>query len=165
MPKEEKGQAASKAMCTEKIINQMRLSERIASSGQPEEREFKTIALAGYEAVINLAMPNSENAIPGEGNIVTALNMIYIHIPVPFDAPNKAQLNNFLNIMDGLSTRKVWVHCVLNYRVSAFLYHYWRYALKASDEEAQKVILPSWQPNSVWQHFMGIARIKGVSTL
>jgi hypothetical protein len=37
--------------------------------------------------VINLAMPNSENAIPEEGYIVTARSMTYVHIPVPFDAP------------------------------------------------------------------------------
>jgi len=143
-------------MSIEEIKNYIQVTDSIASSGQPEENQFKSIALEGYEAVINLAMPNSENAIPDEGNIVTALKMVYVHIPVPFEAPKRSHLNQFINIMGSFSKQKVWVHCVVNYRVSAFLYNYWRFALKASHEDAKKVILPSWQPNRVWQEFMGI---------
>ena len=75
-------------MAVEEITNYMHISECIASSGQPEEHQFNDIAVAGYQAVINLARPNSENAIPEEGYLVTALGMAYVHIPVPFDAPN-----------------------------------------------------------------------------
>lgn len=75
-------------MALEEITNYMLVTDRIASSGQPDEMQFKDIAQAGYEVVINLAMPNSENAIPEEGYIVTAREMQYIHIPVPFEAPS-----------------------------------------------------------------------------
>jgi len=143
-------------MSISEITNFIQASERIASSGQPDEHDFKYIASAGYEAVINLAMPNSENAIPEEGNIVTALQMSYLHIPVPFEAPDKKHLQVFINIMRALSKNKVWVHCVVNYRVSAFLYQYWRIVNKATPEEARKVMLPSWEPNEVWQQFMSI---------
>ena len=40
------------------IHNHYRLTDSIASSGQPLEDQFKEIAEAGYEAVINLAMPD-----------------------------------------------------------------------------------------------------------
>ena len=59
----------------ENITNYIRISDRIASSGQPEEQQFKDIAQAGFQVVINLAMPNSDNAIPEEGYIVTARKM------------------------------------------------------------------------------------------
>ncbi|MCG8485969.1 MAG: phosphatase, partial [Chromatiales bacterium] len=75
-------------MAIENITNYIRISDRIASSGQPEEQQFKDIAQAGFQVVINLAMPNSDNAIPEEGYIVTARKMSYVHIPVPFDAPD-----------------------------------------------------------------------------
>ena len=138
------------------IVNYINVSERIASSGQPEEHQFKLISSAGYNAIINLAMPNSENAIPEEGNIVTALKMTYVHIPVPFEAPEIAHLQEFINVMSALSKHKVWVHCVVNYRVSAFLYQYWRIVYKADPEDARKVMLSSWQPNEVWEQFMSI---------
>ena len=143
-------------MSIREITNFIQVSERIASSGQPDDHQFKLIASEGYKAVINLAMLNSENAIPEEGNIVTALNMLYVHIPVPFETPDVTHLQDFINVMGALSKQKVWVHCVVNYRVSAFLYQYWRIVNKASPGDARKVMLPSWEPNTVWQQFMRI---------
>jgi protein tyrosine phosphatase (PTP) superfamily phosphohydrolase (DUF442 family) len=144
-------------MSIEDIRNFIQVSDRIASSGQPKDHQFKDISEAGYEAVINLAMPNSENAILEEGNIVTSLNMTYIHIPVPFDAPDVCHLRDFIRVMGALSHRTVWVHCVVNYRVSAFLYQYYRLVHGAQPQEAKKVMLASWKPNDVWQRFMALS--------
>ena len=138
----------------ENITNYIRISDRIASSGQPEEQQFKDIAQAGFQVVINLAMPNSDNAIPEEGYIVTARKMSYVHIPVPFDAPDVEHLKNFIGIMKGIQDKKIWVHCVVNKRVSAFLYQYQKLVHGMSHEEAAKVMLSTWQPNEVWQKFM-----------
>lgn len=140
------------------INNYMRISEHLSSSGQPEDGEFKTIAGEKFKVVINLAMPNSENAIPEEGNIVTALKMSYVHIPVPFDAPGADHLNSFINVMSAFSGDKVWVHCVKNYRVSAFLYQYQRLVHNVTAEDASRVMLPSWQPDAIWQRFMAMSK-------
>jgi protein tyrosine phosphatase (PTP) superfamily phosphohydrolase (DUF442 family) len=145
-------------MNIEAIKNHLRVSDRIASSGQPEEAQFKYIAAAGFEVVVNLAMPNSENAIPEEGNIVTAHKMTYVHIPVPFDAPNAEHLQQFFAVMNAFAQRKIWVHCVLNYRVSAFLYQYQRLVHGEAPEQARKVMLTCWQPNETWQRFMAITK-------
>ena len=144
-------------MSIEEIRNFIEVSDRIASSGQPEDFQFQYISDAGYGAVINLAMPNSENAIPEEGNIVTSLNMMYIHIPVPFDAPDVYHLRDFIRVMGALSPYTVWVHCVVNYRVSAFLYQYYRLVHGAQPQEAKKIMLASWEPNETWQEFMAIS--------
>ena len=136
------------------ILNYMHITENIASSGQPYESEFAVIADAGYDVIINLAMPNSQNAIPSEGHFVTVNNMIYIHIPVPFDAPELFHLKSFIKIMETFADKKVWVHCVKNYRASAFLYHYLHISRGFSSLEAQKAILPEWEPNEIWQRFM-----------
>ena len=141
-------------MAIEDITNYIYISKYISSSGQPKELQFKDIALAGYQAVVNLAMPNSENAIPEEGYIVTARKMMYVHIPVPFDVPNIGHLKMFIGVMSAFSDKKVWVHCVVNKRVSAFLYQYQRLAGGKSHEEAVKVMLPTWKPDKVWQQFM-----------
>ncbi|MDD2782520.1 protein tyrosine phosphatase family protein [Sulfuricurvum sp.] len=141
------------------ILNCMQITENIASSGQPNESEFAAIADAGYNVVINLAMPNSENVIPSEGHLVTSNDMIYIHIPVPFDVPELFHLQSFIKIMDSISDKKIWVHCVKNYRASAFLYHYLRKSRSLSPTEAQKVIFPSWEPNEIWQRFMNLDQV------
>jgi protein tyrosine phosphatase (PTP) superfamily phosphohydrolase (DUF442 family) len=143
-------------MSIEEITNYIRISERIASSGQPGEHQFNDIANTGFRVVINLAMPNSDHAIPEEGSMVTSRGMNYIHIPVPFDAPNAGHLRQFLRIMSAFSDEMVWVHCVVNYRGSAFLYQYQRVVLGSSAEQARKLMLPSWQPNEIWQRFMAL---------
>lgn len=59
--------------------------------------------------------------------------------------------------MKAFKEKKVWVHCVVNYRVSAFLYLYMRVVHNATVEEASRVILVSWKPNDIWKSFMDIA--------
>ena len=144
-------------MSIEDITNYMQVSDRIASSGQPEEHQFKSIAHANYQVVINLAMPDSDYALPEEGNIVTAHKMIYVHLPVPFDSPSVDHLRSFIKIMLAFPIQKIWVHCVVNYRVSAFLFQYQRLVNGATKSEAMKVMLPSWQPDDVWKNFMALS--------
>jgi protein tyrosine phosphatase (PTP) superfamily phosphohydrolase (DUF442 family) len=143
-------------MSVEDITNYKVVSETLVPSGQPDEMQFKEIAQAGFEVVINLAMPNSDNAIPEEGSIVTARRMMYIHLPVPFEAPTADHLRSFLAILEALEGKKCWVHCVVNYRVSAFMYQYFRLVHMLSDEEAKKVMILEWEPDQVWRDFMAL---------
>jgi protein tyrosine phosphatase (PTP) superfamily phosphohydrolase (DUF442 family) len=140
-------------MSVENITNYLRVSDQISSSGQPDEDGFRAISSAGFSTVINLAMPNSENAIPEEGSIVTELGMTYHHLPVPFDAPRTDHLKQFFGLMESLQNQNVWVHCALNYRVSAFLYLYRRWK-GMSEGEARVAVLKDWQPDATWQAFI-----------
>jgi protein tyrosine phosphatase (PTP) superfamily phosphohydrolase (DUF442 family) len=140
----------------EKIRNYVRLTEEIGTSGQPEEHQFSGIAAAGYEFVVNLAMPDSDDAIANEGNLVTSLGMTYVHIPVPFDNPTVEQLRAFIRTMDAFEGSKVWVHCIMNYRVSAFMYHYLRIRKGFSETQARSSMFQSWRPDGVWQAFLNI---------
>lgn len=138
------------------IINYIQLTERIATSGQPTEEQFIEIANKEYKAIINLAMPDSDNAINNESSIVTSLGMSYFHIPVPFDAPKKEHLTLFLKLIKGLEEKNTWVHCALNYRVSAFMYHHHKLILELPENEAQSVIFHNWKPNAVWRKFLAL---------
>lgn len=136
------------------INNFRRVSETIASSGQPDELAFRDIAKAGYALIINLSMPNSENAIPEEGNIVTARKMTYVHIPVPFDAPTPEHLATFFRVMEAFEGKKIWVHCVVNKRASAFLYQLLRLTQGVPIEQAREVIVSGWEPDPAWRCLM-----------
>ncbi len=141
------------------ILNQFQITEDIATSGQPTEAQFDEIALEGYDAIINLAMPDHENSIAHEGSIVTSLGMTYIHIPVPFDEPNEDHFVSFSGYMDSLKDKKVWVHCIVNARVSAFLFRYLRSNRGFTASEAKTPILKQWLPqmDSVWKEFVSHA--------
>ncbi len=141
-------------MLIKNILNYIPISERIATSGQPEEFQFKYIAQEGFQVVVNLAMPDSDNALADEGAIVTTQNMVYIHIPVPFESPSIEHLKMFLGVMDSFSDKKIWVHCAVNKRASAFLYQYQRLVTGKEHKEAEKFLLPDWKPEKIWQEFM-----------
>ncbi|MBO6557197.1 MAG: protein tyrosine phosphatase family protein [Pseudomonadales bacterium] len=122
-------------------LNYHRATPEIATSGQPDRAQIHRIADEGYEAVINLAMHDSENAIPEEGSLVASLGMYYFNIPVPFDEPTPDHLREFMGLMDVLAGKKVWVHCAVNARVSAFMYHYLTKKLGADEEAATSPLL------------------------
>ena len=140
------------------ITNFVQLRDDIGTSGQPRAGQFEAIASAGYAAVINLALPTSDHAIPEEGSLVTGLGMHYFHIPVDFGAPTVDDLRTFIGVMRALEGKKVWVHCVVNARVSAFCYHYLRHVRGLDEAASRSPVLVSWEPrmDEVWRRFLAL---------
>lgn len=136
------------------IYNFQRLSDQIATAGQPTEEQFATVAEQGYQVVINLALPTSDNALPDERATVESKGMGYINIPVIWEQPTLGDLQQFFQAMDANQTSKVFVHCAANKRVSAFMYLY--RCLRCGSDEAttQQDLTRIWQPNTIWQQFI-----------
>ncbi len=104
-------------------------------------------------------MHDSDNAIPEEGSLVASLGMNYINLPVPFDEPTPQHLQEFIGILNVLSSRKIWVHCAVNARASAFMFHYLTKVKGLPEDKASSPLLVKWRPrmDDVWQEFMEIA--------
>jgi protein tyrosine phosphatase (PTP) superfamily phosphohydrolase (DUF442 family) len=130
----------------ENLINFYQIAENVGTAGQPTVDQFSDIAKAGYSTVVNLAMHDSDNAIPEEGNIVTSLGMTYIHMPVPFDAPTVDHVRKFFGIMDALGNENVFVHCAVNARVSAFMHQYLTLRKGIPSAQATSPLLQQWLP-------------------
>ncbi len=137
------------------IHNWRRLDARITTSGQPTEAELAAIAALGIQHVINLALHSHERALPDERASVTALGMRYVHIPVEFSAPTEADYTAFCAAMAAAGDAAVHVHCIVNMRVSAFLYRYQQDVLGRSEAEARRLMDSLWQPGGVWAAFIG----------
>ena len=140
------------------IKNYVRVSDDIATSGQPGREDFAEIANAGYAAVVNLAMGTSPDAIPDEGDVASAAGLAYYQIPVVWTAPEMSDLDRFFSVMDSLQGGKVWVHCVLNMRASAFVYLYRLIELGVPEEEARAPMDRVWEPDEVWRGFIELAK-------
>jgi protein tyrosine phosphatase (PTP) superfamily phosphohydrolase (DUF442 family) len=80
------------------IYQFLKLSEQVATSGQPTATQFSAIQAAGYQIVINLAPLQSPNALPNEQEIVEALGMEYIHIPALWDDPTPEKFQQFVEV-------------------------------------------------------------------
>jgi protein tyrosine phosphatase (PTP) superfamily phosphohydrolase (DUF442 family) len=138
----------------EDIYNYHRINGSLCTSGQPTERQFRWIQLAGYDTVINLLPDNTENYLANEADLVEQLGMAYIHIPVDFKGPTHADFERFANCMQATSGQKVWVHCAANMRVSAFAYKYRRDVLGENAQGARPDLDKIWQPFGVWKTFI-----------
>jgi len=127
------------------------------TSGQLSERDIDTLPALGIEAVINLALPTSTNALPGEAELITNHGIAYFQIPVVWEAPTIEDLTTFFKIMAALKGKKVWIHCAKNMRVSAFLYLYRRLCLSEPEEVAVYPMAEVWVPNEIWRSFIARA--------
>ena len=136
------------------IYNFRSLGDNLGTAGQPTPAQLQSIRDAGFRAVVNLALPTSDNAIPNEHSLVTGLGMAYVHIPVDFKAPTTQDFSAFCRVMDAFSDRPIFVHCAANMRVSAFLFLYRVLHKNIPASEAQRDLHAIWQPDEVWSQFI-----------
>ena len=141
-------------MKIEDIYNFLKISDAVATSGQPTETQFAAIKESGYQVVVNLALTSSPNALPNEKEIVESLGMQYVHIPVIWENPTLNDIARFFNIMEANADKPVFVHCAANMRVSAFVYLYRRIHEPMSEEQIQRDLHQIWVPNENWQKFI-----------
>ncbi|HSD36421.1 MAG TPA: protein tyrosine phosphatase family protein [Rhodocyclaceae bacterium] len=134
------------------------IDERLATAGQPKEGGLAAVAAAGFEVVINLALHDDPRySLADEPGTIAALGMRYVHIPVQFKAPQLADLLAFYAAMEANVGSKLFVHCASNYRVPVFLALYRIQHLAWSQEEAFARMREAWEPDEIWQAFIGQA--------
>jgi uncharacterized protein (TIGR01244 family) len=141
------------------IYNYLPLTGNLLTSGQPTREQFDTIAKAGVQTVINLALETSTNALQDEAGVVRDLGMEYVHIPVIWEQPTRDALIKFMDTMDGQGEKKVLVHCAANMRVSVFVALYRSLRLGWDREAAFKDVHQIWDPSEekVWREFIEAA--------
>lgn len=128
------------------IRNFLRLSDRITTSGRLQEGDPARLAEIGVRRVINLAMPDHPEALPHADGAMAAAGLHYTHIPVPFDAPGEHHYRAFADTLES-ADGPVHVHCIMNWRVSAFLYRWNRE--RGMDEAAARAQMEKvWAPET-----------------
>lgn len=138
----------------ENIYNFLQISYLIATSGQPTEKQFSAIKNSGYQLVINLALVNSPGVISNEKQILDSLGIEYVHIPVVWEKPKITDFSQFESVMQVNSDKKVFVHCIANKRVSAFMYLFRYLHQGINKEDAKQDLYQIWIPNDIWQQFI-----------
>ncbi len=138
----------------DEITNFLRISDAVGTAGQPTAAQFAAIKAAGYEVVVNLAMPDSTNALPNEGELVAAQEMDYVHIPVVWERPTIRDLEQFFETMDRYRGKRIFVHCAMNMRVSVFICLYRVLRENTPFEVASEAIYKIWEPDAVWDSFL-----------
>lgn len=128
----------------EHIANWQRLDARTTTSGRLTPEDVGALAGIGVRHVINLALADSPGALADEDRLLAERGLRYTHIPVPFGAPEESHYQAFRAAIEA-GDEPVHVHCILNYRVSAFFYRYHRERGMAANE-ARAIMERQWQP-------------------
>jgi len=130
----------------EDIRGWQRLSPDITTSGRIADADVVRLAELGTRHVINLALTDHPDALADEGAKLAEHGIFYTHIPVPFDAPEERHYRAFVAALEAGDT-PVHVHCIANWRVSAFFYRYHRE--RGMDEaQARALMERQWSPET-----------------
>lgn len=156
------GTASDSVLAT--VRNFVRVSDRLATSGQIDSAHIKAIAREGFDLVVNLATARAEQN-GTEGFAVAEQGLTYVNIPVSWEQPSLDDLDMFFAVMRANRDNKVFVHCFANMRASAFTYLY-RTLVAGDDESAARADMQRvWDPETderypQWGEFVRAARAR-----
>ena len=138
-----------------------RLDDLTTTSGRIEEKDIPRLAAIGVKHVINLALDDHIEALADEAGVLARHGLSYTHIPVPFDAPTEAHFEAFRSDLERVSGAPVHVHCIMNFRVSAFFYRLNRDHRGMTEAQARALMEKQWTPDktsdpraSAWAEFI-----------
>ena len=126
------------------IRNWQRRADGITTSGKLDPGDPARLAALGVRHVVNLALDTHPEALADEAALMAAAGIAYTHIPVPFDAPTRdhvAALEQALAAHPGPHH----VHCIMNWRVTAFFYLIDR-AAGVTEAESRARMAAVWNP-------------------
>jgi protein tyrosine phosphatase (PTP) superfamily phosphohydrolase (DUF442 family) len=126
------------------IRNWQRRADGITTSGKLEAGDPVRLAAIGVRHVINLALADHPEALADEAALLAAVGVAYTHLPVPFDAPTHAHV---AALEEALADHPgpAHVHCIMNWRVTAFFYLLDR-AAGVPEAEARARMAKVWNP-------------------
>lgn len=123
-----------------------RLDPQTTTSGKLDETDVERLAAIGVKHVINLALDTHPEALADEAGKLAARGIRYTHIPVPFDAPSDVHFAAFRAAV-GEGDEPLHVHCIMNWRVSAFFYRLNRDHRGMAEAEARALMKQQWEPD------------------
>lgn len=140
------------------IRHWQRRADGITTSGKLEAGDPARLAAIGVRHVVNLALDSHPEALADEAALMAAHGIAYTHIPVPFDAPTPAHVAALATALTA-QPGPHHVHCIMNWRVTAFFYLI-DCAAGVPETEARARMAAVWNPleddtaPAVWRDFL-----------
>ncbi|HRF48876.1 MAG TPA: protein tyrosine phosphatase family protein [Anaerolineales bacterium] len=147
-------------MPTTAIYNVITVNDAVLTGGQPTAEQLEAVAAEGYTAVINLAPYDPTRSLADEAGLARSLGLAYDHIPVDWADPTDADFAAFEQIMLRRAGAKILIHCMANFRATAFYSLFAQKHLGWSQAQAEALRDVIWKGSDypVWRAF--IARVQ-----
>src|SRR5262245_12577650 len=110
---------AAPAQSVPDIRNFLQVTPEFCTGGQPRIEHLAKLKADGVKAVLNLRQP-SEHRADEEKQAAEAAGLKYFNIPVNYQNPADADVDQFLKITDDPANRPMFIHCTAAIRVGAF---------------------------------------------
>jgi protein tyrosine phosphatase (PTP) superfamily phosphohydrolase (DUF442 family) len=130
------------------------ISPLLVTAGQPDRASLQRLKSEGYAAVISLAPGNTTDAVADQAEILAAQGVEFVHIPIPWQAPEAKHLEAMATAMQRLKGKKVLVHCQMNMRASAVTFLYRTIHEKEDPAKAWGDVKALWTPSNQWAAFI-----------
>ena len=101
------------------IRNFLQVTPEFCTGGQPRIEHYARLKADGVKAVLNLRQP-TEHRAEEEQQAVEAAGLKYFNIPVSYQNPSDADVDQFLKITDDPANRPMFIHCTAAIRAGAF---------------------------------------------
>ncbi len=134
--------------------NIVEVSPRLVTSGQPTAEALAGLRAQGFDAVVYLAPPTVSDAVRDEALIVGRQGLVFVNIPIRFDAPTEQDFEALAAVLKGLSERRVLVHCQINLRASSMVFLYRVIAAKEDPARAYEAVAAVWSPEGAWKRYL-----------
>ncbi len=136
------------------LVNYRMYSPTLSSSGQPSAEQLATVAEAGFERVVYLALTDQDSSLKHEDRIVRDLGMQFAHIPVIWRQPTVEDFELFAAVMQQGADKKTLVHCQINWRASSFVFLYRVIYGGVPMSDAKLDLDQVWVPQPHWKDFI-----------
>lgn len=130
------------------------ISPLLVTAGQPDRASLQRLKAEGYAAVVSLAPGDTRDAIPDQAAILAAQGVEFVHIPIPWQAPEAKHLDAMSVALQRLKGKKVLVHCQMNMRASALVFLHRTIHEKEDPAIAWGDVKPLWTPTNQWAEFI-----------
>jgi protein tyrosine phosphatase (PTP) superfamily phosphohydrolase (DUF442 family) len=130
------------------------ISPLLVTAGQPDRASLQRLKAEGYAAVISLAPGDTRDAVPDQAAILASQGVEFVHIPIPWQAPEAKHLDAMATAMQRLKGKKVLVHCQMNMRASALTFLYRTVHEKEDPARAWGDVKALWTPTNQWAGFI-----------
>jgi len=134
--------------------NIVEVSPRLVTSGQPTAEALAGLRAQGFDAVVYLAPPTVSDAVRDEALIVGRQGLVFVNIPIRFDAPTEQDFEALAAVLKGLAERRVLVHCQINLRASSMVFLYRVIAAKEDPARAYEAVAAVWSPEGAWKRYL-----------
>jgi uncharacterized protein (TIGR01244 family) len=97
----------------------LKVTPEFCTGGQPRLEHLSQLKADGVKAILNLRQPGEHRAAE-EQAMAEKLGMKYFNVPVNYQNPAEADVDQFLKITDDPANRPMFIHCTAAIRVGAF---------------------------------------------